>query len=418
VSSVLRARCISARHPPLLGMAACGRSRLLFSTAAQPGRRWQRQNLAAAAAAGSFGLALWAAARCRGRGLSAKAVACEGDGFVPTFQEGGKYAYPRQHPYTGEPRRTLYPHIESFRTGRLTADSIHVLHFEECGNPNGKPVIFLHGGPGSGVKPNARRFFDPAKYRIILMDQRGSGKSTPHACLESNTTWHLVEDIELLRKHLGIERWVVFGGSWGSTLALAYAESHPERVKGLILRGIFMLRRKELLWFYQEGANQVFPEEWEPYEAEIPPAERGDFMAAYHRRLNSDDEAVRLSAAKAWSTWECSTSELFPDQDHAAEGSDPHFALAFSRIENHFFTHGGWFEPEDQLLRNVDRIRHIPTVMVQGRYDMVCPARSAWDLHKAFPEARLTVVPDCGHSGFEPGLLSELVKAADEFAEL
>jgi len=325
--------------------------------------------------------------------------------------------YPDQDPYTGETRRTLYPAIEPYRTGRLRVDDLHELYYEESGNPNGKPVVFLHGGPGGGSKPKCRRFFDPARYRIVIFDQRGAGQSTPHASLKDNTTWHLVGDIELLRLHLNISKWVVFGGSWGSTLALAYAQSHPQQVKALILRGIFMLRRKELLWYYQEGASFVFPDKWEPYETEIPEAERGDLISAYRRRLTSDDENVRLSAAKAWSAWECSTSELFPDEDHVAQAEDPHFAAAFARIENHFFFNGGWFEPEDQLLQNIECIRHIPTVIVQGRYDVVCPARSAWDLHRAFPEAKLEIVPDAGHSGFQPGIVSALVKAADEFAE-
>eukprot|EP00931_Biecheleriopsis_adriatica_P115958 TRINITY_DN91692_c0_g1_i1.p1 TRINITY_DN91692_c0_g1~~TRINITY_DN91692_c0_g1_i1.p1 ORF type:complete len:407 (-),score=70.51 TRINITY_DN91692_c0_g1_i1:343-1563(-) len=338
--------------------------------------------------------------------------------FVPTFKEGGRYSYPREHPFTGEQRRILYPPLEPYRTGRLKVDQTHELYYEESGNPHGKPVVFLHGGPGGGTKPKARRFFDPAKYRIVLFDQRGSGKSTPHASLENNTTWDLVDDVERLREHLGIEKWVVFGGSWGSTLALAYAESFPERVKALVLRGIFMLRKKELAFYYQSGASFIFPGEWSHYEAVIPKEERGDFIAAYRKRLTSADREVQLKAAKAWSTWECSTSELFPDEQHAAQGDEDLFALAFARIENHFFYHGGWFQPEDQLLQNVDRIRHIPTVIVQGRYDVVCPARSAWELKQAFPEARLTIVPDAGHSGFEPGTVSELVKTCDEFADI
>lgn len=338
--------------------------------------------------------------------------------FVPTYMAGGQYKYPSQDPYTGEARRTLYPPIEPYAKGRLRVDGVHELHYEEAGNPDGQPVVFLHGGPGGGCNPKCRRFFDPTKYRIILFDQRGCGQSTPHASLQDNTTWHLVEDVETIRGYLGIEQWIVFGGSWGSTLSLAYAERYPERVKGLLLRGIFMLRRKELLWYYQEGASYIFPDKWEPYEAEIPEAERGDFIEAYRRRLCSADEAVRLSAAKAWTTWECSTSELFPDEGHVAQGDDPRFALAFARIENHFFANGGWFDPGDQLLRDIDKIRHIPTVIVQGRYDVVCPARSAWDLHRAFPEARLEIVHDAGHSGFQPGIVSALVKAADEFAAL
>lgn len=357
----------------------------------------------------------WKHSSSRSAGVAAL---CRAAAFTPTYKEGGQYTYPVQHPVTGESRRSLYPPVEPYLSGRLKVDDVHELYYEESGNPDGKPVVFLHGGPGGGCKPKCRRFFDPARYRIVIFDQRGAGRSTPYASLQDNTTWHLVGDIECLREHLGIEQWVVFGGSWGSTLALAYAQRHPERVKGLLLRGIFLLRRKELQWYYQEGASFIFPDKWEPYEQEIAEEERGDLISAYRRRLTSDDEAVRLSAAKAWSTWECSTSELFPDEDHVAQGEDTEFALAFARIENHFFYHGGWFDSEDQLLRDVDRIRHIPTVIVQGRYDVVCPARSAWDLHRAFPEARLEIVADAGHSGFEPGILSELVKAADEFTKL
>lgn len=312
--------------------------------------------------------------------------------------------------------RTLYPEIEPFATGRLAVDGRHTLYFEQCGNPDGKPVVMLHGGPGAGCNAKMRRFHDPAKYRIVLFDQRGAGRSTPHADLVDNTTWDLVGDIEKLRTHLGIERWQVFGGSWGSTLALAYAQAHPDRVTELVLRGIFMLRRWELAWFYQEGASRMFPDAWEHYLAPIPESERGDLIAAYHRRLTSDDEATRLAAAKAWSIWEGGTSYLHIDPNYTSSHGDPKFALAFARIENHYFTNGGFFEAEDQLLRDVDRIADIPGVIVQGRYDVVCPAQSAWELHKAWPRAQLTITPASGHSAFEPENIDALVAATDRFA--
>jgi proline iminopeptidase len=313
-------------------------------------------------------------------------------------------------------RRTLYPEIEPFDSGFLKVPDLHTLYYEQSGNPDGKPVVFLHGGPGGGVNPKCRRFFDPARYRIVLFDQRGCGRSTPHAELIDNTTWHLVADIERLREHLSIDRWQVFGGSWGSTLALAYAETHPDRVSELVLRGIFMLRRSELEWFYQQGADALYPDAWETYLAAIPEAERGDLMSAYHRRLTGDDRAEQLAAARAWSVWEGATSFLWQDRGHIEASGEDEFALAFARIECHYFVHGGFFEHDDQLLRNVDRIRRIPAVIVQGRYDVVCPLRSAWDLHRAWPEADLRIVQDAGHSAFEPGILHELVEATDRFA--
>ncbi|WP_440223402.1 prolyl aminopeptidase [Dokdonella sp. MW10] len=312
-------------------------------------------------------------------------------------------------------RRTLYPDIEPFDSGFLQVSPLHHVYYEQCGNPRGKPVVFLHGGPGAGCSPKSRRFFDPAHYRIVLFDQRGCGRSTPHAELTDNTTWHLVADIEAIRDHLGIDRWQVFGGSWGSTLALSYAQTHPERVSELVLRGIFMLRRWELEWFYQKGCDALFPDAWETYLSAIPEAERGDLMSAYHRRLTSQDAAVRLAAAKAWSVWEGSTSFLLQDHAHINGTAQDEFALAFSRIECHYFVNGGFFDHDDQLLRNVDRIRAIPTVIVQGRYDVVCPMRSAWDLHRAWPEADLRIAVDSGHSAFEPGILHELVEATDRF---
>lgn len=312
-------------------------------------------------------------------------------------------------------RRSLYPEIEAFDSGFLQVSSLHRIYFEQSGNPNGKPVVFLHGGPGAGCSPKARRFFDPARYRIILFDQRGCGRSTPHAELTDNTTWHLVADIEQLRSHLGIERWQVFGGSWGSTLALAYAQTHSERVTELVLRGIFMLRRSELEWFYQKGCDALYPDAWDKYLAAIPEAERGDLMSAYHRRLTSADPAVRVAAAKAWSVWEGSTSFLMQDPAHISGTAEDEFALAFARIECHYFVNGGFFEHDDQLLRNVHKIKHIPGVIVQGRYDVVCPARSAWDLNRAWPESDLRIVQDAGHSAFEPGIVHELIEATDRF---
>jgi proline iminopeptidase len=312
--------------------------------------------------------------------------------------------------------RELYPDIEPYDSGTLQVDDRHTLYYEQCGNPDGKPVVMLHGGPGGGCNAKMRRFHDPAKYRIVLFDQRGAGRSTPHADLVDNTTWHLVADIESLRETLGIERWQVFGGSWGSTLALAYAQKHPQRVTELVLRGIFMLRRWELEWFYQEGTSRMFPDAWEHYLAPIPESERGDLIGAYHRRLTSDDEATRLAAAKAWSIWEGGTSYLHIDPDYATSHGDPAFALAFARIENHYFVNGGFFEVEEQLLRDVHRIADIPGVIVQGRYDVVCPAQSAWELHKAWPKAELSITPASGHSAFEPENVDSLVRATDRFA--
>ena len=313
-------------------------------------------------------------------------------------------------------RRQLYPEIEPYATGSLPVGDGHEIYYEQCGNPAGKPVVFLHGGPGAGCSPKARRFFNPDKYRIVLFDQRGCGRSTPHACLDANTTWHLVGDIEKLRGALGIERWQVFGGSWGSTLALAYAQTHPQRVTELVLRGIFMLRRWELEWFYQSGADALFPDAWDAYLAAIPEVERGDLMSAYHRRLTSNDPEARLDAGKAWSVWEGSTSFLYQDPAHIEASAGDLFALAFARIECHYFVNGGFFDRDDQLLANAYRLKGIPAVIVQGRYDVVCPMRSAWDLKQAWPEADLRVVPDAGHSAFEPGNLHELILATDRFA--
>ena len=315
-----------------------------------------------------------------------------------------------------EPLRDLYPDLQPFDTGTLKLDARHVMYYEQCGNPDGKPVVMLHGGPGGGCSDKMRRFHDPSKYRIVLFDQRGSGRSTPHADLIDNTTWHLVADIETLRKHLKIDRWQVFGGSWGSTLALAYAEKHPEKVTELVLRGIFMLRRWELEWFYQEGASRLFPDVWEHYLAAIPPVERHDMMSAYHRRLTSDDEATRLAAARAWSVWEGATSFLRMDPDFIHGHDEPQFALAFARIENHYFVNGGFFEVEDQLLRDAHRIGAIPGTIVHGRYDVVCPIANAWELKRAWPAGELVISPTAGHSAFEPENVDALVRATDKYA--
>ncbi|GIX33989.1 MAG: proline iminopeptidase [Lysobacterales bacterium] len=313
--------------------------------------------------------------------------------------------------------RSLYPPIEPFDQGFLQVSLLHSIYYEQCGNPEGKPALFLHGGPGGGCNALSRRFHDPSSYRIVLFDQRGCGRSRPLGELRENTTWHLVADIERLRVHLGIERWQVFGGSWGSTLALAYAQTHPERVSELILRGIFLLRRSELEWFYQHGASEIFPEAWEDFLRPIPPAERGDLMSAYHRRLTGEDAALRLEAARAWSVWEARTSFLRPDPEHVAASEREDFALAFARIESHYFVHGGFFDEDGQLLRDLGHIRHIPAVIVQGRYDLVCPMRSAFDLARAWPEAELIVVPDAGHSAYEPGIADALLRATDRFRE-
>jgi proline iminopeptidase len=308
-----------------------------------------------------------------------------------------------------------YPPIEPHRTGMLRVSPVHEVYWEESGAPDGTPVVFVHGGPGGGTSPDQRRFFDPSAYRIVLFDQRGCGRSTPHASLEENTTWDLVADMERIRELLGVERWVVFGGSWGSTLALAYAQTHPERVRALVLRGIFLLRPMELGWYYQEGASFVFPDAWESFVAPIPEDERDDLMAAYRRRLTGDDPEARVAAARAWSVWEASTSSLLPSEEHVASFGEDDFAEAFARIENHYFVHGGFFSHPAQLLDGVDRIRHIPAVIVQGRYDMCCPVTTAWDLHRRWPEADFHIVPDAGHAAMEPGTRSLLVEATDRF---
>jgi proline iminopeptidase len=321
-------------------------------------------------------------------------------------------------PRAGRAADALYPAIRPFHKARLRVSPLHELYYEESGSAAGKPVVFLHGGPGGGTDPAMRRFFDPRRYRIVLFDQRGCGASRPHAELRENTTWDLVSDIETLRAHLGIERWMVFGGSWGSTLALAYAQRHPQRVTELVLRGIFLLRRSELQWFYQDplGAASIFPDLWERYVEPIPVAERGDMMQAYYQRLTSADAATRVAAARAWATWEGATSFLRSNPGYVAKFDDPDYAAAFARIEAHYFVNRGFLDSDEQLLRGVESIRHIPAVIVQGRYDMVCPMRSAWDLHRAWPEAMLRIVADAGHSAFETGITRELVAATDRFA--
>ncbi len=315
-----------------------------------------------------------------------------------------------------DPLSWTYPAIEPFHQGRLAVSDGHELYFEQSGDPQGKPVVFLHGGPGGSTSPSHRQFFDPRAYRIVLLDQRGCGQSTPHASLEANTTWHLVADLERLREHLAISRWQVFGGSWGSTLALAYAQKHPERVTELVLRGIFLLRKQELAWFYQQGASHIFPDAWQIYRDHIPLAERDDFLTAYHARLTSADPSIRVAAARVWSQWEAATSKLFVDPQLIAAFEDEAVAAAFARIESHYFVHGGFFRSADQLLQDIGRIRHIPAVIVQGRYDMVCPMESAWALHQAWPEAELVITPDAGHSAFEPANSRALVAATDRFA--
>lgn len=310
-------------------------------------------------------------------------------------------------------RRGLFRDIEPFSFGWLNTDGPHEIYYEECGAPRGKPAVILHGGPGGAVNPTMRRFFDPNKWRTALFDQRGCGRSRPNASLEDNTTWSLIADIERLREHLGVEKWTVFGGSWGSTLALAYALTHPDRVEGLVLRGIFLLTRKELHWFYQEGASMLFPDAWERFLAPIPPEERGDLMAAYHRRLTDPDRRVQAQAAAAWSQWEGDTISLRGPEARPPKFNEEDFAIAFARIECHFFAHAGFFEEDGWILKNINRIRHIPAWIVQGRFDVVTPLDSAWSLHKAWPEANFEIVWDAGHASTEPGIIDGLVRATD-----
>ena len=312
-------------------------------------------------------------------------------------------------------RRPLYPELQPYSRGRLRVSARHELYYEECGNPRGKPAVMLHGGPGGGISPFLRQLHDPNAYRLVLFDQRGCGASTPHAELAENTTWDLVADMERLRLHLGIETWQVAGGSWGSTLALAYAESHPSLVTELIVRGIFMLRHKEIQWFYQRGADALFPDVWETFLAPIPPEERHDLLAAYHRRLTGGSANEQLACAKAWSHWEGATVSLLPDEKRLAEFGEDRFALAFARIESHYFMNRGFFESEEQLLAGAHKLRGIPGVIIQGRYDVVTPVETAWALHRAWPEAQFIIVPDAGHTATEPGIADAMIRATDRF---
>lgn len=314
--------------------------------------------------------------------------------------------------------RTKYPAITANKTGFIDVSDGHRIYWEESGNPIGKPIIFLHGGPGGGTDPSQREFYDPKAYRIILMDQRGCGKSTPHAKLENNTTWDLVADIESLREHLKIDRWVVFGGSWGSTLALAYSIMHPQKVKAIVLRGVFMCRRSELEWFYQAGAHHIFPDAWDPYLNAIPENERSDLMAAYYKRLTSSDKATQLKYAKIWSIWEASTSRLFYDPKIVAKFDDDDTALAFARIECHYFVNGAFFKSDGWLLENAHKIKDIPVRIAHGRYDVVCPVKSAWELKKQLPNAVLEIIPDAGHAAGEAGTTDALIRFTDEFRNL
>ncbi len=312
----------------------------------------------------------------------------------------------------------MYPSIEPYKHGYLDSGDGHQIYWELCGNPQGKPVVFLHGGPGAACSPHHRQLFNPELYNILLFDQRGCGRSKPTASLENNTTQHLIADMERLRKEiLDTDKWLVFGGSWGSTLALAYAQTHPQQVTGLILRGIFTLRKKEINWFYQEGASFVFPDKWENYLAPIPEDERDDLVSAYHRRLTGEDEEEMLRCAYAWANWEGATISLLETDNKALSFGDKNAVLSFARIENHYFVNAGFME-EGQLIHNADRLANIPTVIIQGRYDMCTPSQTAWDLHKVMPHAELHLIPDAGHAFNEPGILSALLAATDKFATL
>jgi proline iminopeptidase len=311
--------------------------------------------------------------------------------------------------------RNLYPPIEPFASGHLDVGDGHRIYWERCGTPGAKPAVFLHGGPGGGFSPEHRRLFDPARYDLLLFDQRGCGQSTPHASLDANTTWHLVADIERLRAIMGVDQWLVFGGSWGSTLALAYAQTHRAQVSELVLRGIFTIRQSEIDWYYQEGASRIYPDKWERFVVPVPETERGDLVAAYRQLLTGDDPAARLAAARAWSVWEGETVRLLPDPALSAVHDADDFALAFARIENHYFTHRGWLD-DGQLIANAAILADIPGVIIHGRYDMACPAETAWALHKAWPQARFELIEGAGHAYNEPGILDALIRATDGFA--
>ncbi len=315
-------------------------------------------------------------------------------------------------------RLNFYPPADPYRQGRLDVGDGHLIYFEECGNPSGEPALIVHGGPGGGCNAAMRRYHDPAHYRIVLFDQRGCGRSLPHASLDANTTWHLVRDMERLRTHLGIERWQLVGGSWGSTLSLAYAETHPERVSSLILRGIFLLTRAEVAWFYQEGCSWLFPDAYEAFQKPIPAEERGDMVGAYHRRLMGDDAAVRLEAAQAWSVWEGTTLSLLQDPDRVRLFAAESYALAFARIECHYFVNEGFFDRDGFLLAHAHRLSGIPGTIIHGRYDVVTPLRNAWSLKSAWPSVDLRIVPDAGHAMTEPGIVHEIVSATRRHARL
>jgi proline iminopeptidase len=312
--------------------------------------------------------------------------------------------------------RDLYPKIKPYASHHIEVGSGHRLYVEESGEPEGIPVVFVHGGPGAGCSPYHRCFFNPEKYRIILFDQRGSGHSSPHASLVDNTTQHLVADMETVREQLGIKQWLLFGGSWGSTLSLVYAETHPQRVLGLILRGIFLCRAHEIKWFYQEGASHIFPDYWEAFLKPIPNDERSDMVAAYYRRLTSKNELERMSAAKAWAQWEGRTSTLHPSKTVVDHFTKPHNALSLARIECHYFQNNSFLQP-NQILNNIGELAEVPGVIVQGRYDVVCPMQSAWDLYKAWDQVEMQIIPDAGHSALEAGIIDALVRATDDFVQ-
>lgn len=311
--------------------------------------------------------------------------------------------------------RPLFPEITPYNDFFLKVDDTHELYVEECGNPDGFPAVFVHGGPGAGCETWHRQFFDPELYRIILFDQRGAGRSRPHASLANNTTTHLVDDMERLRERLGIDKWLVFGGSWGSTLALVYAQTHPERVTGLILRGIFLCRPKEIDWFYQQGANRIFPDYWESFIEHIPEEERHNLVQAHHKRLVGDDEVARMASAKAWSIWEGRASNLHQKKSVVDFFGSAHTAMALARIEAHYFVNNSFLD-DNQILKNMDRLQEIPGVIVHGRYDIVCPLESAWELHQSWPGSVLEIIPDAGHSASEPGITDALVRATIDMA--
>ncbi len=310
---------------------------------------------------------------------------------------------------------SLYPEIEPYNSDFLNVSDNHTLFYEESGNPNGIPVIFLHGGPGGGIEPLYRQFFNPEKYRIILFDQRGCGKSTPNAELKDNTTWHLIDDIEKIRLKLGVPQWLVFGGSWGSTLALSYAIKHPIKCLGLILRGVFLVRKKEIEWFYQNGAGKIYPEFWQDFIKPIPEKERHDLLTAYYRRLTGENKKIKTECARAWALWEARTSKLLINNHFLHNVEEDDFSLAFARIESHYFINNGFFESENWLLENASSINHLKCVIIHGRYDMVCPVENAWELHHAIKGSTLDIIPDAGHSMIEPGIQKALIEATDNF---